>query len=177
MTDREKIEPLFKTLPPQQAVQYLTQLLEEFRDLKAFREKYRSTILDHVELQGVGLAPIAVTLGGLMSIAGVIVCTTIFDSIRYIVTSPEVERGQGAFELSKKYLDALLANGYEAIIVNFSDIPKYEEANKLFEMMKRGAIVVQGVSVELAIWLGRNAGVGRIAIYRPLQGKAIIRYL
>lgn len=177
MMDREKIEPLFKTLPPQQAVQYLQSLLEEYRDLQGFRQKYRSLILDYVEVQGVGLVPVAVTLGGLMSIAGVIVCTTIFDSIRYVVTSPEVERGVGAFELSRKYLDVLAAHGYEPVIVNFSDIPKYEEANKLFDVMRRGAIIVQGVSVELAIWLGRNAGVGRIAIYRPLQGKAIIRYL
>jgi len=169
---------LIKLLPPQQMSQFLGELLSEFQNPQEFKQKYASELQKFVEIEGVGLKPIAITLGGLMSIAGVIVSYCLFDSIRYVITSPEVERGDKAFELSKKYLDILTSKaGLEKIVISFSDIPKYTEAEILFNILKQGSIIVQGVSVELAIWLGRNAGVGRLLIYRPLKDKVVLKFV
>ena len=172
------ITNLIKLLPPLEMSKFLTELLNEFQNPSEFKSKYSSELQKYVEIEGVGLKPIAVTLGGLMSIAGAIVSYCLFsDSLKYIITSPEVERGDKAFELSKKYLDIFISIGLEKIVIPFNDFPKYNEANMLFEILKKGSIIVQGVSVELAIWLGRNAGVGRLIIYRPLKDKVILKFI
>jgi len=168
---------LVKILPPQQMSQFLHELLNEFKNPLEFRMKYGEEIKKYVQIEGIGLKPIAVTLGGLMSIAGAVVSCCLFDSIRYIITSIEVKEGKGAFELSNKYLKVFEENGFEIIVINFNDLPKYNEAETLFNIMKQGAIIVQGVSVELAIWFGRNAGIGRLIIYRPLKDKVILKYV
>ena len=171
------IENLFKTLPPKNAVNYLQQLLEEFKNPAEFKQRYQQEIERHVKVEGRGFPPVAVTLGGLMSIAGVIVAYTVCNNLKYLITSPEVEAGQGFFTLSHQYYEALLGAGLEPVIIPFNAIPKYGDAERLLAVLEDGAVVLNGVSAELAAWFGRNAGVGRLIIYRPESGVGVFRYV
>ena len=92
---------LVKILPPQQMSQFLHELLNEFKNPLEFRMKYGEEIKKYVQIEGIGLKPIAVTLGGLMSIAGAVVSCCLFD-LKYIITSIEVKE-----DLRPKILELL----------------------------------------------------------------------
>lgn len=169
----------------QQSPQVLAQFLEwlmyaRTEPIPTLLGQYREEIAKRVQIEGAGLKPIAVTLSGTASIAGFLLSLAVFDSIRYVITSPEVKTGNvPVLKLSHAYYRHLVEElgVLEPIIVNFSDIPKYEEAQKLFEVLKQGAIIVNGITAELGIWLGRNAGIGRLIILRPLKDRTVLRYV
>ena len=175
--DGSIVEKLFTLMPPPEAAKFYQKLLEVYEPLE-FSRKFRDYIAEKVEIIGKGLTPKAVTLGGLMSIPGAIVVTALFPEINTIITSPQVYEGKiPVFQLSHRYMKKYAESGYNIVTVDFQSIPEYDDAVKLIEIMKEGAIIVQGISAELALWLGRNSGIGRVAVYRPLGGKAIIRYI
>ena len=177
MEEDKKIKNLFNTNPKELA-NFLNQLIEEFQDPQQFYEKYYYDIIEHVEVDGVGFLPVAFTMGGLFSIAGaVVIYLAQREHLKYLITSPEVVEGKGPFSLSNKYLEAFKKAGLKVVVVPFNDIPKYEDAEKILNILKEGAIIVQGVSAEFAMWLGRNAGIGRLIVYRPVNGKGIFRYI
>ena len=167
------VEKLFQMFPPKEAVPLLQSLLERFDDFDDFDVPYKK-----IRIEGRGFPPVAVTLGGLMSIAGVIVSYKVFKKyLKFLITSPEVQSGQGFFSLSNQYYHLLLDKGLTPVVVPFNKIPSYGDAEKLLNVLKEGAVVLNGVSAELATWFGRNAGVGRLIIYRPENGVGVFRYV
>jgi len=170
-----------KQQSPQVLAQYLEWLMYvRTEPIPTLLGQYREEIAKRVQIEGAGLKPIAVTLSGTASIAGFLLSLALFDTIRYVITSPEVKSGNvPALKLSHAYYRHLVEElgVLEPIIVNFSDIPKYEEAQKLFEVLKQGAIIANGITAELGIWLGRNAGIGRLIILRPLKDRTVLRYV
>ena len=175
---QEKIKKLFELTNPKEMASFLEEFYDEFADIQSFYDKYSSITREYILVEGKGFQPVAVTLGGLMSIAGVIVSYLVQrDTLRYVITSPEVVEGKGFFALSHKYMKALENAGMSIVVVPFNDVPKYNDAEKLLAILKQGAIIVQGVSAELAMWLGRNAGVGRLIVYRPEGGKGVFKYI
>ena len=130
------------------------------------------------EVLGRGFPPIAFTLGGAVSAAGAIVITSIFgDRVRYIITSPEVVEGKGPLSLSKQVLEKLVKlHEFEVKVVPF-DILEGGHAELVREVLKQGSLIVNGVSAEFALWLGRNAGIGRLLVYRPREGIATFRFV
>jgi len=167
------VEKLFQMLPPKEAVPLLNSLLERFDDFDDF-----DVLIKKIRVEGRGFPPIAVTLGGLMSIAGVIVSYKVFKKyLKFLITSPEVQSGQGFFNLSHQYYQLLLCKGLTPVIVPFNKLPSYGDAEKLLGVLREGAVILNGVSAELATWFGRNAGVGRLVIYRPEDGVGVFRYV
>ena len=176
MQDTVKI--LTRQASPQELSNFLSSLINERPIIEKLR-KMRNDLLRNVEIIGRGLRPIAVTLSGTASIAGMLLSLALFDSIKYIITSREVVEGNvPALKLSHDYLNAVKEElDINIITVSFTDLPKYEEAEQLLEILKNGAVILNGVTAELGIWFGRNAGIGRIIILRPLKDKTVLRYL
>ncbi len=178
------IENLPEIITRQQSPQVLSQFLEylinNHKPILEVLKKYRSEIASRVSVEGTGLRPVAVTLSGSASIAGFLLSLAIFEDIRYVITSPEVASGNvPALKLSHMYYKHLVdeLKVLEPIIISFSDLPKYEEANMLFNVLKQGAIIANGITAELGIWLGRNAGIGRLIILRPLKDRTVLKYV
>ena len=172
-----EINKLFQLMPPPEAVKYFQSLLSDFQDLNSFIQANYSHSLP-VEVQGRGFKPVAVTLGGLMSIAGVVVtCLTSCEAIKYVITSPQVYNREKFFELSNDYMKVLEENSKQVVVVDFNTIPMYGEAEKLLKILDEGAVILQGVSAELAVWFGRNAGIGKLIIYRPIEGRGVFKYV
>ena len=173
-------EMICRQQPPQVLGQYLEWLIQNHKPLNEILNQLKDKIASRVQVEGTGLKPVAVTLSGPASIAGFLLSLSLFNTIRYVITSPEVANGTApALKLSHLYyrhfVEELML--LEPVIVNFSDVPKYEEANQLFSILKQGAVIANGVTVELGIWLGRNAGIGRLIILRPTRDKTILKYV
>jgi len=172
------ISKLFMRISPKDAIQYFQELLNEFKDSN-FINKYYNELSSRVEIRGKGFKPVGITLGGLFSIGGLIVGLTLFkDTLKYIITSPQVEQRAKMFELSNDYFKvATEVYSLKPIIVNFEGLPSSIDAEKLLNVLREGAIILQGVSAELSAWLGANSGCGRLLFYRPVEGKALLIYL
>ena len=170
---------LTQYIPPVQFIEKAKPIIDEFTENPIkFKQLYRSQIDSITEVTGKGFKPVAVMLGGLTSIAGVIVSFVKFDTLKYIITSEQVEKGEKGFELSHQVYMALVEKANMIpVIIDFMDIPSYIDAERLFRVLAEGAIIVQGVTAEVAAWLGANSGCGRLLFYRPKQGKGIFRYL
>lgn len=131
------------------------------------------------EIVGRGFPPAALTVGGPASAAGAIVIASIFrDRLIYIITSPQVaEAQQGPLSISRRVAESLeQLLKLERVVVPF-DILTGSHADRIREILRQGSLVVNGVSVELALWLGRNAGFGRLLVYRPVDARPVFRFL
>ncbi len=174
----DKITRLSKRLPPQELQQTIKEVIDHLNDigLEEFRRRYRSTVESNSKIVGRGLPPFSVTLGGLFSICGFIYSIVLFDTVRTVVTSPEAESGVRGFELSRSVLDAV--SGYlDIVTIPFNEVPKYEHSRRLLELLKRGAIILNGITPELGIWFGRNGGILRLVICRPENDVMVFRYV
>jgi len=172
------ITRLLRRLPPQEMIKVLNEVKAEFKDKEKFKQSYKSLMRSRITIEGKGFKPMAVTLGGLYSIAGAIVAVTVFDTIDTVITSPQVEQRHKMFELSNDYLRILTEDwGLNKIIVTFEGFPDKIDTEKLLQQLARGAIVLQGASTELAAWLGQNSGCGRLLFYRPGEDYARFIYL
>lgn len=163
---------IFRLAPPPQMAQTLRQLLPHPFPPREWWEA-------RVRVEGVGFEPVAVIVGAGAGIAGAIPAVILFESIGTVVTSPEVASGAGPFALAKSYINKLMreVRNLEVMEVPFSEMPEGAVAERLRELLRRGALVVSGASVELALWLGRNAGVKRLLLPRPANGVMVYKYL
>ena len=109
---------------------------------------------------------VAVSLGGLFSIPNTIASLALFPSIRYVITSPQVEAGQGPFSLSHRVLELAKTLGKEPVIVPFDKYPEYDDAQKLLVRLQ-GAVILNGLSQEIAAFLSRNLGCGMLVFVKP----------
>lgn len=131
------------------------------------------------EIVGRGFPPVALTVGGPASAAGAIIIASVFgERLRFVVTSPQVAGAQqGPLSISRRVVEVLeQLLGLERVIIPF-DILTGSHADRIRKILRQGSLVVNGVSVELALWLGRNAGFGRLLVYRPVDARPVFRFL
>jgi len=108
----------------------------------------------------------SVSLGGLFSIPNFLASLSLFGP-KYIITSPEVEKGNKPFDLSREALSLAEAIGVQKVVVPFDTYPEFENARKILNCLNEGAIVMNGFSQEVATFIARNAGCGLIVFVKP----------
>jgi len=108
----------------------------------------------------------SVSLGGLFSIPNFLASLSLF-SPKFVITSPEVEKGNKPFDLSRKALSLAESLGINKVVIPFDTYPEFENARKILNCLNEGAIVMNGFSQEVATFIARNAGCGLIVFVKP----------